>query len=154
MEGATETGPGPKAAARDALNANLACARQDLDGVLARLGDADLLWSPREGMPTIAIQTGVWPDEGPDAFAVQSATLEEIKAAMAALRVETYRYIDSLHDTELEQPIPNPNRWREALRMTDCPLSEVLRNIAAHEWYHTGQLITYLWLRGDNPDDW
>lgn len=170
MEGATETGPRQKAAVREALKANLACARQDLDEVCARLGDADLPWSPREGMPTIAdllleiankeketlgwIQTGVWPDEGPDAFAVQSAALEEIKATMAALRVETCRYIDSLRDTELEQPIPNPNRWREALRMTDCPLSEVLRNIAAHEWYHTGQLITYLWLRGDNPDDW
>ena len=166
--------PNPKAVVkvevRDALKARFTCARQDLEGVFARLGDSDLPWSPREGMRTIAdqlleiankeketlgwIQTGVWPDDGPDAFDMNSATLEEIKAVMAALRVETYRYMDSLSDAELEQPIPNPNRWLEALRIANCPLSEVLRSIATHETYHTAQLITYLWLRGDNPNDW
>ena len=34
------------------------------------------------------------------------------------------------------------------------PISEVLRSIATHESYHTGQLITYLWMRGDNPYEW
>ena len=30
-------------------------------------------------------------------------------------------------------------------------MHEVLRNIAAHEWYHTGQLVSYLWTRGEDP---
>jgi uncharacterized damage-inducible protein DinB len=173
MEGVADTEQKPIVAAvevRDALKARLSCARQDLEGVLKRLDDSDLLWSPREGMRTIAnqlleiankeketlgwTQTGVWPDDDPDAFDLDTATLEEIKAVMEALRVETYRYIDSLSDAELEQPVPNPDRWIEALRIANCPLSEVLRNIATHEWYHTGQLITYLWMRGDNPYDW
>ncbi len=155
---------------RDFLKARFACARQDLEEILSRLQDSDLTWSPREGMLTIAgqlleiankekealgwLRTGVWPDEGPDAFDMETATLEDIKAAMAALRVETYAYIDSLSDAQLEQPVPNPDRWYEALRVNDCPLSEVLRTIAAHEYYHTGQLVTYLWVRGDNPYEW
>lgn len=155
---------------REFLKARFACARQDLEEALCRLEDSDLNWSPREGMRTIAgqlleiankekealgwIQAGVWPDDGPDAFDMQTATLEDIRAAMAALRLETYAYIDSLSDAQLEQPIPNPDRWYEALRVTDCPLSEVLRSIATHESYHTGQLVTYLWMRGDNPNEW
>lgn len=158
------------AEARDFLKARFASVRQDLDQVLRRLTDADLSWAPREGMRTIAgqlleiankekealgwVQTGVWPDDGPDAFDSETATLEDIRSAMAALRIATYDYIDSLSNTELEQPIPNPNRWYEALRVTDCPLSEVLRSIATHESYHTGQLVIYLWLRGDHPYEW
>ena len=155
---------------RECLKARFVSARQDLEAVLCRLGEPDLPWSPREGMHTIAgqlleiankeketlgwVRSGVWPDDGPDAFDVQTATVEDMRAAMAALRLETYQYIDSLDDAQLEQPLPNPERWVEALRLADCPLNEVLGSIATHEYYHTGQLIVYLWMRGDNPDEW
>ena len=155
---------------RDLLKARFASVTRDLDRVLGRLVDTDLDWSPRDGMRTFAnqlleiankeketlgwIQSGIWPDEGPDAFDLQTPTVDDIKATFAALRLATYAYIDSLSEAELEQPIPNPNHWREALNVTDCPLSEVLRTISTHESYHTGQLITYLWMRGDNPNEW
>ncbi|MBI1729774.1 DinB family protein [Candidatus Acetothermia bacterium] len=145
-------------------------ASRDLDLVLKRITNADLRWAPREGMRTVAgqllelankereglvwLREGVWPDGGPDAFDPERATLEEIKAALKSLRADTFDYIDSLSEAELCQPMRSPERWWEALRLEQCPKSEVLRNIAAHEWYHTGQLITYLWLRGDNPDNW
>jgi len=152
------------------LKARFAYVRQDLEGVLQRLDDSDLTWKPAEGMPSIAdllleiankeketipwLQTGVWPDGGPDAFDLESATLEDIKAAFATLRPQTYAYIDSLSQAELDELVQSPERWWEALRLTACPRSEVIRNIAVHEWYHTGQLITYLWIRGDNPNNW
>lgn len=155
---------------KELLKARFACARQDLESVLDKLDDSDLPWLPREGMRTIAgqlleiankeketlgwVQTGTWPDDEPDAFEIQSATLEDIRATLAMLRQETYAYIDSLSSPQLEQIIPNPDHWNEALRITDCPLSEVLRSIATHELYHTGQLIIYLWMRGDNPYEW
>lgn len=155
---------------RELLKARFACARQDLEKALQRLTDPDLPWSPREGMRTIAnqlveiankeketlgwVQTGVWPDEEPDAFNAETATVAEIRTVLAELRAETYAYIDSLSDTALEQPISNPNRWIEALRIPECPLSEVLRSIATHEVYHTGQLYIYLWMRGDDPNQW
>lgn len=158
------------AAVRELLKARFACARQDLEKALQRLTDQDLPWSPREGMRTIAnqlveiankeketlawVQTGVWPDDDPDAFDIETATVEEIRNVLAELRVGTYAYIDSLSDAELEQPIPNPNHWLEALRIPECPLSEVLRSIATHESYHTAQLYIYLWMRGDDPNQW
>lgn len=155
---------------RTFLKARFAYARKDLEQVLSKLTDSDLSWSPRDGMPTIAdllleianknketpiwVQTGVWPDDDPDAFDIKTATIEDIWATLTALQSETYAYIDSLSNEELEQPIANPNLWGEALRLPECPLSEVLRGIAQHEYYHTGQLVTYLWLRGDDPDAW
>lgn len=158
------------AAVRELLKARFLSDRHDLEGVLRRLQDADLLWAPREGMRTIVdqlleiankeketlgwIQDGIWPDDSPDAFDMETATVAEIREVLATLRQGTYAYIDSLDDAQLERPIPNPDHWREALRIEGCPLSEVLRTIGTHEVYHTGQLITYLWLRGDNPNEW
>ncbi|WP_158409295.1 DinB family protein [Fimbriimonas ginsengisoli] len=154
----------------DHLKARFAFTRQDLEQVLGRLKDSDLPWAPREGMPTIAdllleiankeketlvwVQKGVWPDEDPDAFDTQSATLHKIRSTFGLLRTATYAYIDSLSEAELEESVHSPERWWEAMRQTECPLSEVLRNIAVHEWYHTAQLVTYLWLRGDDPKHW
>lgn len=155
---------------RELLKARFTCARQDLEKALQRLTDQDLPWSPGVGMRTIGNQlveiankeketlvwarTGVWPDEAPDAFDEETATIEEIRVVLAELRAATYAYIDSLSDTELEGSIANPNRWLEALRLPECPLSEVLRSIATHEVYHTGQLYLYFWLRGDDPNEW
>ena len=135
-----------------------------------RLTDADLPWAPGEGMRTIAgqlieiankerevliwLRKGVWPDGDPDSFDPDTATLEEIKAVFKSLRTDTYSYIDSLSEAELGKPHQSPKGWWEALLLEQCPRSEILRNIAVHEWYHTGQLITYLWLRGDDPDKW
>lgn len=158
------------AAVHELLKARFAFVRQDLEDVLGRLKDVDLPWRPAKGMPTIAdllleiankekealvwIQVGTWPDDGPDAFDAESATLEDIKATMATLREQTYAYIDSQSEDQLEELVRSPERWWEALRLAACPRSEVLRNIANHEWYHTGQLVTYLWLRGDDPNAW
>ena len=155
---------------RDHLKARFAFVRQDLGDVLKRLKDPDLSWAPQEGMRTIAgqlleiankekevlvwVQTGEYPDYDPDAFDLETATIEEIRTALASIRVETYRYIDSLTDDQLEREIVCPQRWWEAMRLPSCPLSEVLRNVAAHEWYHTAQLITYVWMRGDDPESW
>jgi len=103
---------------------------------------------------TIAwLQTGIWPDGDPDAFE-ETASMEEILSTLAGLRGKTYEYIDSLSEAQVDELVANPEGWWEGLRQRECPRSEILRNIAAHEWYHTAQLITYLWIQGDNPNDW
>ncbi len=87
---------------KELLKARFACARQDLEKALQQLTDQDLPWSPREGMRTIAnqlveiankeketlgwVRTGVWPDDSPDAFDEETATVDEIRTVMTALR--------------------------------------------------------------------
>jgi uncharacterized damage-inducible protein DinB len=151
----------------DVLKARFNMVRQDFDAVVARLTDADLPYTPAEGMRSVAgqlieiankeketigwLRTGVWPDGEPDAFDAETADLKTIRGVMEDLRKDTFAYIDSFSEVELEEAVANPEGWWEGLRQPECPRSEVLRNIAAHEWYHTGQLVTYLWLRGDDP---
>lgn len=126
--------------------------------MLDQLTDADLPWRPTDDLPSVAgvlteiankekeliawLETGEWPDEDPDAFD-ETATLDEMRSVFASLRQETLRYIDSFDEEDLEELVPCPEKWWEALRLEACPRSEILRNIAAHEWYHTGQLIVY-----------
>lgn len=137
--------------------------RQDFDEVLNDLNDADLSLKPFDDLPSVAgllvemankekemiawLRSGEWPDDEPDAFE-ESATLADIRSVFATLREDTLRYIDSFDEGELEEIVPCPERWWEALRLDACPRSEILRNLAAHEWYHTGQLIVYLHARG------
>jgi uncharacterized damage-inducible protein DinB len=152
------------------LKARFRMIRQDLDQALDRLTDADMTWRPAVGMRTVGdllleianketetlgwIRTGVWPDDAPDNFDPDTSTLDQIRAVLADNRVETYAFLDGMTEAELRMPIGSPEGWWEALRLTACPLDEIIRNIAAHEWYHTGQLVTYLWMRGDDPYNW
>ena len=133
--------------------------RQDFDEVLDGMTDADLALRPADDLPSVAgllvemankekelvawLETGVWPEGDPDAFA-ETASLAEIRSVFTVLRQQTLSYIDSFDEAGLEELVPCPEKWWEALRLEACPRSEILRNIASHEWYHTGQLIVYL----------
>ena len=78
----------------------------------------------------------------------ETASLSEIRSVFSTLREETLRYIDSFDEAGLEELVPCPEKWWEALRLEACPRSEILRNLASHEWYHTGQLIVLMRARG------
>ena len=147
------------------IRARLAVVRRQLDAVVDRFSDEEFHWTPREGMKTVGeqlleiadkdresviwIQTGVWPDDDPPSFDLETATMADARRALREIRETTLAYLDSLSEAELELPVQSPDRWLEALGLTECPRSEVLRNIAAHEWYHTGQLVSYRLLLGD-----
>jgi uncharacterized damage-inducible protein DinB len=151
----------------DYLEARLRYVRQDFDEVLDKLTDAYLSWRPTDDLPSTAglllemankekeliawLQTGEWPDHDPDAFD-ELATLAEMRSVFATLREQTLRYIHSFDEAGLEELVPCPEKWWEALRLEACPRSEILRNLAAHEWYHTGQLIVYQSIRGVGPE--
>ena len=133
--------------------------REDFDAELDKLTDSDLSRRPADDMPSVAgllveiankekeliawLQGGEWPDDDPNAFE-ETATLAEMRSVFATLRQQTLRYIDSFDEAGLEELVPCPEKWWEALRLEACPRSEILRNIAVHEWCHTGQLIVYL----------
>lgn len=151
----------------DLLKARFAMVRKDFDQAFGRIKDADLTWAPSPGMPTIGdllfeisrkeieaqawLRTGLWPD---DEEGETPATVAGWRALFDSVRATTYAYIDSHSEEDMEANVSNPEGWWEALRIPECPKSEIFRNIAAHEWYHTAQLTTYLWIRGDNPNAW
>ena len=151
------------------IEARLRMTRQDLDQVLSRLNDELIPFAPHEGMNTVGallleiankdreivgyLRNHEWPDDEPDPFA-EDSSLEEMKAGLDATRQATLRYISELDAEQLDEIVRLPERWWEALRLLECPRSEMLRNIAMHEWYHTGQLVSYLWSRGDDPSTW
>jgi uncharacterized damage-inducible protein DinB len=152
----------PDITTHDYLKARLRYVRQDFEDVLEQLTDADMPLRPIDDMPSVAgllvemankekemigwLRSGEWPDDQPDAFE-ETATLAEMRSVFAELRQETLRYIDSFDEAGLEELVPCPEKWWEALRLDACPRGEILRNVASHEWYHTGQLIVYLHAR-------
>lgn len=157
-------------ALRTLLKARLEYVRADLLEVLERLKDEDLDWAPREGMRTIGGQLkeilateqqdlAILKKEGTEGFkalekAAHSSTVEEYRAKLELTRKEMIEFIDQLSDEELAQPGDFPADWFETMGLENAPISEAIRSVAQHEWYHTAQLVSYLWMRGDDPYQW
>lgn len=155
----------------DRLKARLALVRADLDEVVARFDDSLLDWAPRDGMRTVAgqlqeiacteVQLMTWIRESrlisyqeAMSFDPVPASIADYRTLLAKIRADTMTYMDSLTAEELETPVPFPEKWFEALRLPQVGRSEAFRSLAQHEWYHTGQLVSYAWSRGDDPYDW
>lgn len=155
----------------DLLKGRFAIVRKDLDEIISRLADTDLDWAPGPGMRTVRgqlieiaateRQILTWvrdhrqmPIEEAETFESDTTTLAGLGDALSKVRTDTLAYIDGQSQDELQALQSFPPGWWEALGLAEVPKSEALRSIAAHEWYHTGQLVSYLWARGDNPYSW
>ncbi len=153
------------------VKGRLALVREDLDEVIGHLSDKLLPWAPTTGMRTVGgqlieiaateVQVLTWMRESrqitfqeAENFAGREATLDGLRAVLHDTRAQTLSYFDSLSESDLEKPVPFPDRWFESLRLPFAPRSEAFRSIAQHEWYHVGQLVSYLWSRGDDPYKW
>lgn len=145
--------------------------RDDLHEVIGRLSDDLLDWAPSEGMRTVRgqlqeiavteLQLMGWVRDGKklpyqevEKNLPAPLDLAGVVELLATVRAKTVDYLDSLSDAELDQPIPMPEGWFEALLLPAVPRHDPFRSLAAHEWYHTGQLVSYLWSRGDDPYKW
>src|SRR5258708_2711044 len=149
---------------KDLLKARFAIVRRDLDRVLAHLTQEMFLWAPRDGMRTI--QNQLFEIAGKEVellayaraggqeewvevenYGGREATLQGMKDVLKEARQATLAFLDSLSDKDLDAPVQFPTEWWEGLGLPELPLHEVFRSIAMHEWYHTGQLVSYLWAR-------
>jgi uncharacterized damage-inducible protein DinB len=144
--------------------------RADLLEAMGRLSDADLPWAPTEGMRTVdglfreiagtevALLDALQGKKARSFGAIEkrflATTVEEWRGVLAGVRAETVAFIEARSEEELEAPVRLPKGWPESLGLDEVPTSEPLRTLAAHEWYHTGQLVSYLWSRGDDPYEW
>ncbi len=151
--------------------ARLTAARKDLDEVVDRLTDGLLSWAPREGMRTVGGQLleivgteiqvlariSPHPELSYDealAAVGNFESLDNLKKRMTEVRSETLAFLNSLTADQLYEDANIPNEWNESLGLSQMPRGEVFRSIAQHEAYHTGQLVSYLWSRGDDPYSW
>jgi uncharacterized damage-inducible protein DinB len=155
----------------DLIKGRLEVVRADLNDALGRLTDADLDWAPTEGMRTVGGQlreiAGTerqllallkrgkqLSGEVANDFGEEGKSIEGLRRALTDVRGETLRYLDSLSEEALAGFVPMPEGWFESLNQREVPLAENFRSIAQHEWYHVGQLVSYLWSRGDDPYKW
>ncbi len=156
---------------KDILKARFAIVRRDLDRVLSHLTDETFTWAPREGMRTVKgqlfeivgkeIELLVWARAGGQGewveiedFGGRETTREGWLEVLKDTRKSTLDYLDSLSENDLEAPVRFPTDWWEGLGLPELPLHEIFRTIAMHEWYHTAQLVSYLWWKGDDPYKW
>jgi len=156
---------------RTLIVARLNTVRRDLEEVVGRLDDEMMPWAPRGGMRGIGDQlveilgteiqniaklkgeaVPTW--EEIDASIADPLSLSYLRKRLEETRRETLCYIESVSEAGLKAVAPIPPEWFEAMGLPEVPVGEVLRWIAQHEWYHTGQLISYLWFRGDDPYNW
>jgi len=149
------------------LKARFDIVRKDLERVMASVTDELLDWAPAEGMRTVrgqffeiagkevellsyakAFGEAEWVEV--ESFGPREKTIEGWKEIMRELRADTLAYLDAISESDLSKLVRFPEDWWEGLGQAELPLHEVLRNIAAHEWYHTGQLVSYLWFKADD----
>lgn len=153
------------------LKGRLATVRADLDEVMSRLTDDLLEWAPTSRMRTVhgqlaeiagtEIQILHW-IKNQEALSFEQATvgfadvasIDAWRQTLHDQRQETLRYLDSLTEDDLNELVEFPSDWFEALQLPAVPLSEGISSIAQHEWYHAGQLVSYVWSRGDDPYTW
>jgi uncharacterized damage-inducible protein DinB len=150
------------------LKARLALIRRDLDEALDNIDQDMLPWAPAEGMRTVAgqiveivatemqlvslLRDDRWIDDA-DALALIGGdeNLERLKEALGKVRQDTLNYLESLPEDELAKEVEFSGGWLGSLGLATVPRAEVFLNIAEHEWYHVGQLTSYLWARGVDP---
>jgi uncharacterized damage-inducible protein DinB len=156
---------------KELVRANLSSARKELTETFPHLSDETFDWAPREGMRTLGGQVA---EIGSTEYRIllrlqgdQESTMEALDAEFLAIRPlanllarleevrkQTLDHLATLSEEDLLSPAPISKGFSQWLDLEPTPIAEVLRYIARHEAYHTGQIVSYLWARGDNPYDW
>lgn len=153
------------------LRSRLAVVRRDLNQVVAHISPDMLDWAPSSGMRTVAGQIleivgtefqliGLLKEgrliSDPEANEIigDTTNLANLQRAMIDVRRATLEYLDTLSDADLAREVPFNGGWFGSLTLETIPRAEVFVNVSDHEWYHVGQLISYLWFRGDDPYKW
>lgn len=155
----------------DLIRAQLSSVRKDLAETFPYLTDDMLEYAPAQGMRTIHGQfVEILATEKHSINKISGEQLKpfdetlnefwEVKTVdglikkVKEVRQDTLAYLTSLDEASLAGPAPVSAEFAQWLELETVPISEVFRLIARHESYHTGQLVSYLWARGNNPYDW
>jgi uncharacterized damage-inducible protein DinB len=155
---------------KNLIRASLASVRAELMEAVSRLSDDLLSWAPAPGMRTCQGQLveilstehdllSRLRGESVDFRATEDryramSTLTELTDALHALRAETLSMLDSATEEWANADAGVSASFAEWLQLPTVPRIEIFRLIARHESYHAGQIVSYLWARGDDPYSW
>ncbi len=153
------------------IRASLSSVRKELAEVFPRITDDMLGWAPTKGMRTIRGQfeeilfTEMQiidrikppPRRSNEEIDRELADIKSVSGFVAKLdevRQATLHEIDTRNEIGLIAPAEVSEGFANWLDLNPVPVAELFRYIARHEYYHTGQLVSYLWARGDDPYKW
>ncbi|MFM9874120.1 MAG: DinB family protein [Fimbriimonadaceae bacterium] len=153
------------------IRAQLASVRGELMEAVDRLDDSMLAWAPGPGMRTIhgqlveILMTEVSLQErisGRERRAVKeieapfraAESVSGLKVLLDEVRQETLRLLELREASGMDDVIEVSAGFASWLGLETVIASELFRHIARHEAYHAGQLVSYLWARGDDPYEW
>lgn len=116
-----------------------------MEGQLLEIAASEVLWQKllRDGSPGSFREAS---------YTIEAKTLDQWRSVLSVIRLETERLIDQGGPDWLESEIDLPENW--TTEPTRTLVREVVADIAQHEHYHVGQMITSLWAKGDNPYEW
>lgn len=155
----------------DTIRANLASVRAELEETFPHLSDDMLDWAPAPGMRTVQgqfVEILVTEHSIDDrlykrprrTYEEREAPFWEIKSVaglvqtLAEVRRETLAFIEGMDEEALSAPVDVSPEFTQWQGIHPVSVAELVRFIARHEYYHVGQLTSYLWARGDDPYKW
>lgn len=157
---------------RELIRLQLASVRSDLAETFPRLRDDLLDYAPGAGMRTVhgqfveilatevSLQIVIAGEPRRDYAEIEQPFLEirtiaGLIQAADATRARTLELLEGCKDEDLEADVQVSESFASWLGTPrEVPRSELFRHIARHESYHAGQLVSYLWARGDDPYQW
>jgi uncharacterized damage-inducible protein DinB len=153
------------------IAASLGSTRTELAEVFPHVSDDILDWAPAPGMRTIKgqfveiigteisiIEQLMGYPKRPyaviDAELANLAGKSDLIGKLIEVRGQTLKFLDSKSDDQLDEPTTVSGGFLKYLELETVSVAEMLRFLVRHEAYHTGQLVSYLWARGNNPYTW
>lgn len=153
------------------LIASLSSTRTELAEVFPHLSDEILDWAPARGIRTV--QGQLVEIIGTEVSIVERLMggsrrpYEEIEAELSGIRTvsglvekledvrqTTLAFLASSNEDKLNSEADVSDDSKKYMELSVVPVGEMIRYIVRHEAYHTGQLVSYLWTRGNNPYSW
>lgn len=153
------------------LIASLSSTRTELAEVFPHLSDDILEWAPTPGMRTIhgqlveIIGTEVSiverlmggsrrPYKDIEAELSGIRTVSGLIEKLGDVRQTTLAFLASSDEDKLSAEAEVSDDSKKYMELSTVPVGEMIRYIVRHEAYHTGQLVSYLWARGNDPYSW
>ena len=92
--------------------------------------------------------------EEAEATLIHDGSISSLQQVLVDVRGATLSYIEALSEVQLAEAVAAGNPWFASFGLKLVPRYDALTSIALHEHYHVGQLITYVWTKGDDPYAW